>query len=138
MDFARLPFARPEWQRVPLHRNVGREDRIVRACVALSLLLVAGFTVLLSGSLGAFSLLLVMLLGYFVGTAAIGWDPLYAWGGIDTRTDAELSMLEVWDDEPAWAPPQVVHDSTPDDAALEATASLDEDDAVPEVTRASA
>jgi hypothetical protein len=105
----RLPFART---RASLHRNVGREDRLVRGCIALSMLLLGGFAVALSGGLGVFSVALVVLLGYFAATAAVGWDPLYAWGGIDTRTDAELGLVEVWADEPAWHQPDDVVDLT--------------------------
>jgi hypothetical protein len=69
--------------------NVGREDRLVRGAVALSLLLIGAFVVLASGALGATSILFGALVGYFLLTAALGWDPLYAKPGIDTRTDAE-------------------------------------------------
>jgi hypothetical protein len=91
-----------------LHRNVGREDRLVRGCIALAMLLLGGFAVALSGELGPFSILLVLMLGYFAGTAVVGWDPLYTWGGIDTRTDAELGLVEVWPTEPPWQPHAVL------------------------------
>jgi hypothetical protein len=42
------------------------------------------------------------MLGYFAGTAAVGWDPLYTWGGIDTRTDAELGLVEIWPTQSSW------------------------------------
>jgi hypothetical protein len=99
-----------------LHRNVGREDRLVRGCIALSMLLLGGFAVALSGSLGVFSLILVVLLGYFGGTAAIGWDPLYTWGGIDTRTDAELGLVELWPAERWPAEPAAAFIDLTDDA----------------------
>jgi hypothetical protein len=85
-----------------LHRNVGREDRLVRGCIALAMLLLGGFAVALSGQLGLFTIVLVAMLGYFAGTAAVGWDPLYTWGGIDTRTDAELGLVEIWPTQSSW------------------------------------
>ncbi|HEX6888059.1 MAG TPA: YgaP-like transmembrane domain, partial [Candidatus Nanopelagicales bacterium] len=92
-------------RRPQLVRTVGREDRLVRACVALSLLLLGGFALLLSGELGVISLLFVVLLGYFAGTAAVGWDPIYARTGIDTRSHRELASA------PAAAWPVALGDS---------------------------
>jgi len=76
-------------------RNIGREDRLVRGAVALSLLLIGAFIIVASGGLGAISILFGAPLAYFLLTAALGWDPLYARSGIDTRTDAELAEYAV-------------------------------------------
>lgn len=69
--------------------TVGREDRLVRASVALSLALMAIFAVLASGGVGVVTVLFVALGGYLVFTAVRGWDPLYLRFGIDTRTTAQ-------------------------------------------------
>jgi hypothetical protein len=74
-------------------RNIGREDRLVRGAVALSLLLIGAFVVLASGGFRGISIVFGALLAYFLVSAALGWDPLYARSGIDTRTDAELAEL---------------------------------------------
>lgn len=79
-----------------MSRNVGREDRVVRACVALSLLLMGGFAVAASGAFEAATIGFAILAGYFVLTAAVGWDPLYAWQRIDTHVDRA---------QPAWVDP---------------------------------
>jgi hypothetical protein len=71
--------------------TVGREDRLVRGCIALSLVLLAGFSVALSGRSGVISIAFLLLGMYFALTAALGRDPLYARFGIDTRTDAQLA-----------------------------------------------
>jgi hypothetical protein len=87
-----------------MSRNVGREDRVVRACVALSLLLMGGFAVAASGEFGAATIGFAILAGYFVLTAAVGWDPLYAWQRIDTRVDrAEPGGVGTWSPETAGA-----------------------------------
>ncbi len=69
--------------------TVGREDRLVRGCIALSLLLLAGFSVVMSGRSGVISIAFLLLGLYFTLTAALGRDPFYARFGIDTRTDAQ-------------------------------------------------
>lgn len=84
--------------------TVGREDRLVRGCIALSLVLLAGFAVAMSGEYSAISILVLALGAYFALTAALGRDPLYTRAGIDTRTEAEMALgaptpLE-WTDEP--------------------------------------
>jgi len=67
--------------------NVGREDRLVRACLALSLFLLGGFAIAASGHVGVFTLLLATGLAYFALTAALAWDPLYAYLEMDTGPD---------------------------------------------------
>jgi hypothetical protein len=68
--------------------TVGREDRLVRGCIALSFLLLAGFAVVMSGQSSVITLVFVVLGLYFTLTAALGRDPFYAHFDIDTRTDA--------------------------------------------------
>ena len=68
--------------------RVGREDRLVRGCIALSFLLLAGFAVVMSGESSVISIVFVVLGLYFTVTAALGRDPFYAHFDIDTRTDA--------------------------------------------------
>ena len=84
--------------------TVGREDRLVRGCIALSLALLAGFAVAMSGEYSAISILVLALGAYFAVTAALGRDPLYTRAGIDTRTEAEIALgapiPEGWTDEP--------------------------------------
>ena len=79
--------------------NVGREDRVARAGVALSLLLLGSFALVLSRDVGLVSVAFGLLLGYFALTAALGWDPVYARAGIDTRSDAEAGTVRAgaWD-----------------------------------------
>jgi hypothetical protein len=70
------------------HRqNVGREDRLVRACVALSLLLLGGFSLLAAGRVTAVAVGFVLAFAYFALTAAAASDPFYARQGIDTRSE---------------------------------------------------
>lgn len=76
-----------------MSRNIGREDRLIRACVALSLLLMGGFAVAASGGFGAATIGFAILGGYFVLTAGVGWDPLYARLQMDTHAEPR---------EPAW------------------------------------
>ena len=71
--------------------NVGREDRLVRGCIALSLLLLGGFTFVGARDLNLITLAFLVLGGYFALTAVLGSDPGYHRAGIDTRTDAELA-----------------------------------------------
>lgn len=73
----------------PHELTVGREDRLVRGCVALSLFLLAVFAVLASGGVGFVSVVIFALGGYFAVTAVKGWDPGYVRFGIDTRTDPQ-------------------------------------------------
>jgi hypothetical protein len=68
--------------------TVGREDRLVRGCIALSFLLLAGFAVVMSGQSSVITIVFVVLGLYFTLTAALGRDPFYAHFDIDTRTDA--------------------------------------------------
>jgi hypothetical protein len=68
--------------------RVGREDRLVRGCIALSFLLLAGFAVVMSGETSVIGIVFVVLGLYFSVTAALGRDPFYAHFDIDTRTDA--------------------------------------------------
>lgn len=76
-------------RRAPHEHTVGREDRLVRGCVALSLALMAVFAVLASGGIGLVALAFVALAGFFGFTAATGWDPWYIRFGIDTRATAQ-------------------------------------------------
>ncbi len=71
--------------------TVGREDRLVRGCVAFSLVLMALFVVLASQGIALTSFLFLLVGGYFAITAATGWDPLYHRFHIDTRSDDELA-----------------------------------------------
>jgi hypothetical protein len=84
--------------------TVGREDRLVRGCIALSLLLLVGFVVALSGEPGVVGWIFGVLALYFSGTAVVGRDPLYAHFGIDTRRDAETGRdahdHQAWPAEP--------------------------------------
>jgi hypothetical protein len=84
--------------------TVGREDRLVRGGIALSLLLLVGFAVAMSGRSGPISVAMTLLGLYFILTAALGRDPFYAHFEIDTRTEAELASTSgdhVWSGEPA-------------------------------------
>ena len=56
--------------------RVGREDRLVRGCIALSFLLLAGFAVVMSGQSSVISIVFVVLGLYFTLTAALGRDPV--------------------------------------------------------------
>ena len=80
--------------------RVGREDRLVRGCIALSFLLLAGFAMVMSGQYSVISIVFVVLGMYFTLTAAVGRDPFYAHFDIDTRTDAphvtEPQEFEPW------------------------------------------
>jgi hypothetical protein len=84
--------------------TVGREDRLVRGCIALSLLLLVGFVLALSGEPGVGGWIFGLLALYFSGTAVVGRDPLYAHFGIDTRRDVETGSdvhdLPAWPAEP--------------------------------------
>lgn len=80
--------------------NVGREDRLVRACVALSLLLLGGFAVLAAGQLTPVVIGFGVGLGYFALTAAVAWDPLYARLGIDTRPEVPHAVDALIDADP--------------------------------------
>jgi hypothetical protein len=89
-----------------MSRNVGREDRVVRACVALSLVLMGGFAVAASGGFEAATVGFAVLAGYFVLTAALGWDPLYAWQRMDTHADRpEPVPDDAWSPEAAGVDP---------------------------------
>lgn len=65
--------------------NLGREDRLVRGCVAFSLALLGLFTVLASGRITLVLVGFLALTGYVAWTAWTGRDPLYARLGVDTR-----------------------------------------------------
>ncbi|MGB7981025.1 MAG: DUF2892 domain-containing protein [Candidatus Nanopelagicales bacterium] len=71
--------------------HIGREDRLVRAGIALSLLLMAAFSTFSAGGLGAISAIFALLGGYFAVTAARGRDPIYAHFGVDTRSYREVA-----------------------------------------------
>ena len=68
--------------------TIGREDRLVRGCIALSFLLLAGFAVVMSGQSSVITIIFVVLGLYFTLTSALGRDPFYAHFAIDTRRDA--------------------------------------------------
>jgi len=78
--------------------TVGREDRLVRGCIALSLLLLGGFAVLGSGSFTPIAIVFGVACAWFAATAALGRDPLYAHFGINTRTDAHPASDPVEDE----------------------------------------
>ena len=84
--------------------TVGREDRLVRGCIALSLLLLVGFVLVLSGEPGVVGWIFGVLALYFSATAVVGRDPLYAHFAIDTRRDDETGRdardHQVWSAEP--------------------------------------
>jgi hypothetical protein len=88
--------------------TVGREDRLVRGCIALSLVLLAGFAIAMSGDVSAIGIAFLILGAYFTSTAALGRDPFYAHFEIDTRSDAELASTS--GDQDAWAEPVQVLD----------------------------
>jgi hypothetical protein len=71
--------------------NVGREDRLVRGGVALSLTMLGSFGVFAPGGMGPLSILFLVPLAYFGLTAIAGWDPYYARAGIDTRPQTASS-----------------------------------------------
>jgi hypothetical protein len=84
--------------------TVGREDRLVRGCIALSLLLLAGFAVAMSGQSSLISIAFLVLGLYFTVTAALGRDPFYAHFDIDTRAgahwDTEMTESDAWEPGP--------------------------------------
>lgn len=71
--------------------NIGREDRLVRGCIALSLMALGGFSMVGAPQVSLVSILFLMLGLYFAITAAFASDPGYGFAGIDTRTDIELA-----------------------------------------------
>lgn len=73
--------------------NLGREDRLVRACVAFSLALMGVFVLLAARHLSLGFLGFAALAAYFATTAVLAWDPMYKRLGMDTRLDA-LRELE--------------------------------------------
>jgi hypothetical protein len=81
-------------------QNIGREDRLVRACVALSLLLLGGFSVMSAGDLPTVVIGFALGLGYFALTAAVAWDPFYASQGIDTRPEVPHEADPLIDADP--------------------------------------
>lgn len=88
IDVMHLPFRERA-------RNIGREDRLVRGCVALSLLLLGGFAVLTAGTFSPLVVGFALGAGYFTLTAAAAWDPFYARLDIDTRPEVphEVDLL---------------------------------------------
>jgi hypothetical protein len=89
---ARIPSAITDYLQTSVTAsNVGREDRLVRGCIALSLILLGGFTLIGASHLSLITVAFLVLGGYFALTAALGSDPGYQKAGIDTRTDAELA-----------------------------------------------
>jgi hypothetical protein len=93
----RMPFIRGAGR-------VGREDRLVRSCIALSFALLAGFALTMSGQSSVISIAFGALGLYFALTAALGRDPFYAHFDIDTRTDVPF-QTEPHEYEP-WPPLQ--------------------------------
>lgn len=67
--------------------NLGREDRLVRACVALSLALMGVFVLLAARHLSLGFVGFAALAAYFAVTAALAWDPMYQHLGMDTRPE---------------------------------------------------
>ena len=81
-------------------RNIGREDRLVRACVAFSLLLLGGFAALTAGHISTFVVGFAAGFGYFALTAALAWDPFYAHQRIDTRPEIPHAVDPLIDADP--------------------------------------
>lgn len=79
------------FERGHARHTVGREDRLVRGCVAFSLVLLAGFVVIATGGVALSSFAFLLLGGYFAITAVTGWDPVYDRMDIDTRSHDELA-----------------------------------------------
>lgn len=83
------------WFRPDHHRvNLGREDRLVRACISLSLLLMSAF-----GLLGGFRITFIALVFGLAGvyaavTAFTGRDAVYRRFDIDSRSEEELDEAE--------------------------------------------
>jgi hypothetical protein len=77
-----------------MQRTVGREDRLVRGGIALSLAIMSAFGAIASGGIGYTVVLFAVLAGYFAVTAAIGWDPVYALTDIDTRAEPDWWVAE--------------------------------------------
>lgn len=67
--------------------NLGREDRLVRGCVAFSLALMGLFAMVASGRITLVLIGFLALTAYFAITAAQGHDPIYARLGMDTHAD---------------------------------------------------
>lgn len=84
--------------------TVGREDRLVRGCIALSFLLLAGFAVVMSGQSSVISIGFAVLGVYFALTATLGRDPFYAHFDIDTRAGAQwvtdITESDAWEPGP--------------------------------------
>lgn len=95
MDISMQRIADAHRERGLLARTVGREDRLVRGCVAFSFLLLGGFGLLSSGATGFVSVVFLVLAAYFAVTAILAWDPVYAYAGMDTRTDGEVTDVEL-------------------------------------------
>ena len=94
--------------------TVGREDRLVRGCIALSLLLLSGFAIAASGGVGIISALFGLIGVYFALTAIAGRDPFYRRYGIDThgyddpRTEPGApTVLDLRQEQPASASDQL-------------------------------
>ena len=83
-----------------LRHNAGREDRLVRACVALSLLLLGGFAVVAAAQVTPIVIGFGVGFGYFALTALLAWDPLYARLGIDTRPEVPHEADALIDADP--------------------------------------
>jgi hypothetical protein len=92
-------------------RNMGREDRLVRGGITLSLALMGGFAVLASGAVGAGAVTFAVLGAYLLLTATLGWDPAYARIGMDTRRPDQAgggpdgSWQDPWPGETEWPEP---------------------------------
>lgn len=107
-----------DWFRRDRRRvNLGREDRLVRACAALSLLLMSAF-----GFLGGFRITAIALgFGlagtYFAVTAFTGRDEVYRLFELDTRGLEELDEASLQDEvEDAAAELQAARHAILDDA----------------------
>ncbi len=90
--------------------NVGREDRLVRGCLAITLVPLALFGLIGSGRVGITVLAFTLAGCYFAVTALRGWDPMYARFGMDTRAEAidptgqvdEFGEVDLRDPAPEW------------------------------------
>lgn len=71
---------------------VGREDRLIRGALSLSLLLLGGFSLITFSGLPIIPALFLLGATYFAVTAVTGRDPIYTHTDIDTRSDSELGI----------------------------------------------
>ncbi len=78
-------------------RNVGREDRLVRAAIALSLVLMGLFTLAASGRPSVVVVGFALLATYFAVTAITARDPLYDRLDVTTRPRGGVDLTDALD-----------------------------------------